>query len=158
MSRHRLFVAVRDPYVSMPSRDQLPPGPSSLSLSLSPPLPLLVNSTLPRLPGSYCLRCVQNLIHTNDEKRTNLKNFVENLSQIEKKGFVIKVSNLNLRGVVFPPSEIRLSFRGISLPPRGSTVETNTAFGESEGKGRGEGHVITTHQEGESGGGCRRLS
>lgn len=47
------------------------------------------------------------------------------------------ISNLNLSGVVFPASEIRLSFRGMSLPPRGSIVETNTPFGE-------RGIVVTT--------------
>ncbi|CAM9246111.1 unnamed protein product, partial [Laminaria digitata] len=48
---------------------------------------------------------------------------------IQKKGFVIKVSNLNLAGIKFPRSGIHLAFRGTSLPPRGSIVETNTCFG-----------------------------
>lgn len=51
-------------------------------------------------------------------------------AQIQKKGFTIKISNLNLGGVVFPRSDIRFSFQGTSLPPHGSTVETNTPFGE----------------------------
>ena len=50
--------------------------------------------------------------------------------QIQKKGFVIRVSNLNLAGIEFPRSGIHLAFRGTSLPPRDTIVETNTCFGE----------------------------
>lgn len=56
----------------------------------------------------------------------------KNTHKVEKRGFVIKVAKLDLGGIVFPRSEIQLSFRGISLPPRGSIVETNTPFGESD--------------------------
>eukprot|EP00752_Nemacystus_decipiens_P012079 g10709.t1 len=60
---------------------------------------------------------------------------------IQKKNFTIGISNLNLSGVKFPASEIRLSFRGTSLPARGSIVETNTPFG----RGRVVRYMKRTH-------------
>ncbi|CAM9715211.1 unnamed protein product, partial [Ectocarpus sp. 8 AP-2014] len=60
---------------------------------------------------------------------------------IQKKGFTIKISNLNLGGVVFPRSDIRFSFQGTSLPPHGSTVETSTPFG----RGRVVRYMKRTH-------------